>query len=150
LEPFVNCARNYGKGLFILAKTSNPGSGWLQDKPIEGARVSDRIAALVGGLARDTKGVSGLSSIGAVVGATYPEDGRRLRALMPDSILLAPGVGAQGASIENIHALRRPDGGGVLVPVSRGIAKVTDRSLSIADYAELIRGRIASFKEMLA
>ena len=150
LEPLMRCAREYGKGLFVLAKTSNPGSGWLQDKTIDGTRVSDRIGELVAALARETKGASGLGAVGAVVGATYPEDGKRLRALMPDSILLAPGVGAQGASIANIRALDRPGGGGVLVPVSRGITKIADRSLSAADYADLIRKRIAEFRTMLA
>ena len=150
LEPLMACVRAYGKGLFVLAKTSNPGSGWLQDKDIEGMRVSDRVAALVQDLAQETKGASGLGSVGAVVGATYPEDGKRLRKLMPDAILLAPGVGAQGASTAHIRALDRPRGGGVLVPISRGITKISDRAMSAADYAALIRSRIAGFRKMLA
>lgn len=150
LEPLMRCVREYGKGLFVLAKTSNPGSGWLQDKTVDGARVSDRVAELVAALGRDTKGKSGLSAVGAVAGATYPEDGRRLRALMPDAILLAPGVGAQGASVDNLRVLRRAGVSGLLVPVSRGITKITDRSLSLADYATLIQKRIAEFRAMLA
>ncbi|MDX9690588.1 MAG: orotidine-5'-phosphate decarboxylase [Alphaproteobacteria bacterium] len=90
LEPFVACAKTYGKGLFMLVKTSNPGAGWLQDREIGDTRVSDRIAQLVAEWAEETIGACGLSSIGAVVGATYPEDGRRLRKIMPDSIFLAP------------------------------------------------------------
>lgn len=149
LEPFVNCARMYGKGLFILAKTSNPGAIWLQDKIIDGKRVSDRIAEQIASWAEETVGDSGLSTIGAVVGATFPEDGRRLRTLMPNSIFLAPGVGAQGGSLDSIHALRRQDGSGILVPVSRGITKVPDRDLSESAYAELIRNRIAHYRKTL-
>jgi orotidine-5'-phosphate decarboxylase len=150
LEPLMRPVRAHGKGLFVLAKTSNPGSGWLQDKTVDGERVSDRVAMLVAELARETKGRSGLGAVGAVVGATYPEDGKRLRSLMPDSLLLAPGVGAQGASIENLRALRRAQGGGVLVPVSRGITKIADRAMSAADYAATIRKRIADFRTLLA
>jgi orotidine-5'-phosphate decarboxylase len=150
LEPLMRCVCEYGKGLFVLAKTSNRGSGWLQDKMVEGTRVSDRVAGLVANLSRDTRGRSGLSAVGAVIGATYPEDGKRLRALMPDSILLVPGVGAQGAPIDNLRALLRADGGGVLVPVSRGITMVADRALSMADYGALVRSRIAEFRALLA
>ncbi len=76
LEPFVDCSRRFGKGLFILTKTSNPGSGWLQDKHIDGEPVSDRIARLINGWAEETLGASGLGAVGAVVGATFPADGR--------------------------------------------------------------------------
>ena len=149
LEPFVDCARKYGKGLFVLVKTSNPGAGWLQDKKIDGARVSDRVAECVAAWAEETKGSSGLSSIGAVVGATMAEDGQRLRKIMPDSLFLAPGLGAQGGKAEDINILKRPDGSGVLVPVSRGIARFDDLGLSTDAYAVLIRERIAGFKAAL-
>jgi orotidine-5'-phosphate decarboxylase len=150
LEPFVDCAKKYGKGLFILVKTSNPGAGWLQDKEIDGSRVSDRIAQLVAGWAEETVGVSGLSSIGAVIGATYPEDGRRLRAIMPNSIFLAPGLGPQGGKADSIAALRRTDGSGVLVPVQRGITKVDDLSITKDDYAAFVRQRVQDYKTKLS
>ncbi len=148
LEPFFECARKYGKGLFVLTKTSNSGAGWLQDKLIDGTRVSDMVAALVA-TTEGSKGTSGLSSIGAVVGATFPEDGQRLRKLMPNSIILAPGLGAQGGKPEDIAALRRPDDLGVLVPVSRGATKVKDLSLTQKAYAALIRERIGDFQNRL-
>lgn len=150
LEPFVDCARKYGKGLFVLVKTSNPGAGWLQDKEIDGARVSDRIAQLVAKWAEETVGVSGLSSIGAVIGATYPEDGRRLRGLIPNSIFLAPGLGPQGGKADSIASLRRTDGSGVLVPVQRGITKVDDLSMTKVDYADLVRQRVQDYKAKLS
>ncbi|MDD3183124.1 MAG: orotidine-5'-phosphate decarboxylase [Alphaproteobacteria bacterium] len=150
LEPFVDCAKKYGKGLFVLVKTSNPGAGWLQDKEIDGARVSDRIAQLVAGWAEETVGISGLSSIGAVIGATYPEDGRRLRGLMPNSIFLAPGLGPQGGKADGIASLRRTDGSGVLVPVQRGITKVDDLSITKDAYATLVQQRVQEYKTKLS
>jgi orotidine-5'-phosphate decarboxylase len=148
LEPFVDCARRYGKGIFFLVKTSNPGAGWLQDRMIDGCPVSDHVATLVASWTVETKGICGISSIGAVVGATVPKDGRRLRALMPDSIFLAPGLGVQGGKPDDIRSLRRPNGSGVLVPVSRGVTKA-DRSISMDAYALLIQERIAAYQESL-
>jgi orotidine-5'-phosphate decarboxylase len=150
LEPFVDCAKRYGKGLFVLVKTSNPGAGWLQDKEVDGTRVSDRVAQLVARWAGETVGISGLSSIGAVIGATYPEDGRRLRAIMPNSIFLAPGLGPQGGKADSIASLRRTDGSGVLVPVQRGITKVGDLSITKDAYAALVRQRVQEYKTNLS
>jgi len=149
LEPFIDCVRKYGKGLFVLVKTSNPGSGWLQDKIVDGTRVSDRIAKLVADWAAETQGKTGLGSVGAVIGATFPEDGGRLRSLMPDSVILAPGIGPQGGKAEDIRFLRRQNSSGVLVSVSRGITKVDDLNLLEEDYAMLVRKRIESFKKSL-
>ena len=149
LTPFVECSIKYGKGLFILVKTSNPGSGWLQDKKIDEEIISDRIAMLVAELSLKTIENSGLSSIGAVVGATYPEEGKRLRGIMNNSVILAPGIGAQGGNQEDIQALRRQGISGVLVPVSRGITKVDDLTITRDDYAGLIREQICFFKKSL-
>lgn len=149
LEPFVDCAKKYGKGLFVLVKTSNPGAGWLQDKEVDATRISDRIARLVAEWAQETIGESGLSPIGAVVGATYPEDGRRLRALMPNSIFLAPGLGPQGGKTESITALNRADGSGVLAPVQRGITKTNDLLIAKDAYAACVRQRIKDYKTKL-
>src|SRR6266581_1052903 len=72
LEPFLARARDFGKGLFVLVKTSNPGSGWLQDQRLKGGSVSELLAGLVAGWAEATMGASGVGAVGAVVGATYP------------------------------------------------------------------------------
>jgi orotidine-5'-phosphate decarboxylase len=88
MTPFVERARAHGKGLFILVKTSNPGSGWLQDRQAEEVSVSERLAELVARWADDTIGTGGVAAVGAVVGATYPEQGRHLRLLMPRSVIL--------------------------------------------------------------
>ncbi len=150
LEPFVECSRKFGKGLFILTKTSNPGAVWLQDKQIDGVSVSDRIAELIHGWSSETLGHSGLSAIGAVVGATFPKDGQRLRARMPDSVFLAPGIGPQGGTPADIAALKREQGNGVLVPVSRGISKADSPNISESDYRLLVEGRIDALKKLLS
>jgi orotidine-5'-phosphate decarboxylase len=149
LEPFVSRARNFGKGVFVLVKTSNPGSGWLQDQRIDGATVAARTAKLVAALAEETQGASGVGAVGAVVGSTYPEEGLALRALMPRGIILAPGLGAQGGDAAALGALKTATGP-VLAPVSRGLGLTKDRGLSLRAYRDLIGERIAVFKAALA
>jgi orotidine-5'-phosphate decarboxylase len=149
LEPFLESAHAYGKGLFVLVKTSNPGSTWLQGLEVGGESVSTRLARYVDSAGRASIGSSGLSNIGAVVGATYAAEGQALRLLMPSAVLLAPGVGAQGACATDLKPLHRPEGGGVLVPVSRGITKAPDLSIGRDAYADLIIKRISEFQEQL-
>lgn len=148
LEPFVECANRFGKGLFVLCRTSNPGAGWLQDKMAGNRLVSDRVADLIGGLAVTDAG--SLSPIGAVIGATVPHEGRRLRQLLPRSIILAPGLGAQGGDAASIHSLRGTRMGDLLVPVSRGLTRVDDRSISPDTYQAMILERIDHFKTAIA
>jgi orotidine-5'-phosphate decarboxylase len=92
LEPFIECANRFGKGLFVLCRTSNPGAGWLQDKMTGNRLVSDRLADLIAAMGADANSDSRLNAVGAVVGATVPHEGRRLRQLLPRSIILAPGL----------------------------------------------------------
>lgn len=148
LQPFVDCAHEHGKGLFILCRTSNPGAEWLQDKIAGNRLVSDRVADLIGSFA-NAPGGDGLSAIGAVVGATVPQEGRRLRQFLPRSIILAPGLGAQGGDVAAIHALRGSRDGDLLVPVSRGLTRVENCDLSADAYREMIRTRVAEFKQAL-
>ena len=147
LEPFVATAKRYGKGLFVLCRTSNPGAGWLQDKMTGNRLISDHVADLIGGFAGDQEG---LNPIGAVIGATVPHEGRRLRMLLPRSIILAPGLGAQGGDASSMHALRGAQQGDLLVPVSRGLTRVEDRGISAADYRDLLLERITAFKAAIA
>ena len=119
LEPFVECANRFGKGLFVLCRTSNPGAGWLQDKMTGNRLVSDRLADLIAAMGINTSNPSRLNAVGAVVGATVPHEGRRLRQLLPRSIILAPGLGAQGGDAAAIHSLRGSTPGDLLIPVSR-------------------------------
>lgn len=120
LEPFVAAAREHGRGLFVLVRTSNPGSADLQllgEPPL-----SVRVAALVDRLGADLVGDCGLSSVGAVVGATHPEVLAELRAAMPRAPLLLPGVGAQGAGAADVVQAFLPGGRGALVSASRSVA----------------------------
>lgn len=152
LEPFVDCARDYGKGLFVQVKNSNPGSGWLQDQMIGDERVSDRVGRLVDGWAAETRRNSGLGNVGAVVGVTYPQDGERLRRIMPTAIFLAPGFGTQGGRAEDIKPMRRENGNGVLLPVSRSVCDVPleDRDVSRDDYHDLVRQRLVTIAKQVA
>jgi orotidine-5'-phosphate decarboxylase len=99
LEPFTRIARGAGRGLFVLVKTSNPGSGDLQDREVEGeplfGRVADGLAGIEAALAGPE---TGWSSLGVVCGATWPDQARRVREALPHSIFLVPGYGAQGGS----------------------------------------------------
>jgi orotidine-5'-phosphate decarboxylase len=144
IEPFVARARDFGKGLFVLVKTSNPDSGWLQDQHLEKGSVAELVADLVARWAQQTVGRSGVGAVGAVVGATYPEQARRLRKLMPRSTLLAPGLGPQGGDARRLTSLTTKTGP-VLVSASRGIAGVEDREMPIEAYKTLVRDRIAAF-----
>lgn len=150
LQPFVECAHRFGKGLFVLCRTSNPGAGWLQDKMTGNRLVSDRLADLIAAMGAKASSTSRLNAVGAVVGATVPHEGRRLRQLLPRSIILAPGLGAQGGDAAAIHSLRGHTPGDLLIPVSRGLTQVTDRGMSAEDYRQLIVGRIDGFKAAVA
>ncbi len=118
VKPFLGAART---GVFVLVKTSNPSSGDLQDLVQGDGTVMDAMARLVAGWGAARRGDCGLSDVGAVVGATYPDQAKRLRALMPDTIFLVPGYGAQGGTAADALAGARADGRGVIVNSSRGI-----------------------------
>lgn len=149
MEPFVDRARQHGKGVFVLVKTSNVGSGWLQDQTIEGSSVSERLAKVVASWADETLGDHGVAAVGAVVGATYPELGRHLREVMPRSVFLAPGLGVQGADAAAISTLATPIAP-VLISASRGVAAIEDRNVPLSAYVEHIRDRLDRFRETLA
>ncbi len=125
LEPFVRCAEANGRGLFTLVKTSNPGSGDLQDREVEGEPVYAVVARALASLTDRLAGpATGWSSLGAVVGATYPEQAERIRSLLPSGLFLIPGYGAQGASAADAvrSFVAGPSGlEGGLVSSSRGV-----------------------------
>lgn len=122
VEPFVNRAHEHGTGLFVLVKTSNPGSGQLQDLRLEsGLTVYQHMADLVAQWGQDLVGASGYSSVGAVVGATYPEQLRELRARVPQVPFLVPGFGHQGATAADVAAAFDAEGCGAIVNSARAI-----------------------------
>ncbi len=97
LEPHVNAAEANGKGVIVLARTSNPGSADFQSKSLEGAPLYERIVEALAPMIERLKGESGWSGLMLVTGATGPQEARRLRELAPDALFLVPGYGAQGA-----------------------------------------------------
>lgn len=121
VEPFVKICKEYNKGIFVLVKTSNPSSGEFQDVLIGDGRA---VYELVGQKVRDwgADNLEGVySNVGAVVGATYPEQAAVLRKLMPHTFILAPGYGAQGATADDLSGFFDADGLGAIVNSSRGI-----------------------------
>jgi orotidine-5'-phosphate decarboxylase len=120
LAPFVARVRA-GRGLFVLVKTSNPSSGEFQDLEAPQRPLWEAVAERVHGWGSDFVGADGLSPVGAVVGATYPEHARRARELMPDSVILVPGYGAQGASAADAVVAARDDRLGAIVSASRSL-----------------------------
>ncbi len=121
LEPFVQRCDASHSGLFVLVKTSNPGSGLLQDRVTQSETVSECVAKHVESLSSVRRGESGYGPIGAVVGATYPEQLAAMRALMPSAWILIPGYGAQGGSASDVRHGMDDRGLGAIVNSSRGI-----------------------------
>ncbi len=123
VEPFVDACRKHGKGIFIVLKTSNPGSRDYQDQVLQttGRPLYETIAHSIRDFGEPLIGESGYSSVGPVIGATFPEDAGRLRALLPRVFILVTGYGAQGASSRGAAACFNADGLGAIVNSSRGI-----------------------------
>lgn len=122
VAPFVEECKACNKGAFVLVKTSNPSSGEIQDLKLEsGEKVYERMGSLVAEWGKDLIGHYGYSDIGAVVGATYPEQGAELRKKLPNTFFLIPGYGAQGGSADGIKGCFDGRGLGGIVNNSRGI-----------------------------
>jgi len=130
IDPFI---QNSEKGVFLLCKTSNPGSGDLQDLPLEnGLKLYEQVAKLA--QAWNTK-----NNIGLVVGATHPAALASVRVAAPDLWFLAPGVGAQGGELESaLKAGLRKDGKGILLPISRGISRAANPAKAAAELRDQI------------
>lgn len=120
IEPFIKVAKEEKKGMFILVKTSNPSSGEFQDQKIDGIPLYELVARKVAKWGEAHMGEN-YSYIGAVVGATYPETGKALRKIMPNSFILVPGYGAQGGKGKDLAHFFNEDGLGAIVNSSRGI-----------------------------
>lgn len=121
LEPFVEVAQQRGAGIFVLVKTSNAGGMLFQDRLIDGQPLYRHVAQYVEGTAARTAGACGYGSVGAVVGATYPEQLAELRQAMPHTWFLIPGFGAQGGTARDCAAAFDERGLGGIVNNSRGI-----------------------------
>lgn len=143
LEPFLKDAQECGKGLFILVQTSNPGAKAIQGLVANGCSVSEHIARWIAMHAEKLAGASGWSGLGAVVGASYPEEARHLRDVMRTSFFLIPGFGAQGADAkDSVAGFGTVAGkkGGALVNVSRGLLQ--GQAGSAEELVALIAGNV--------
>ncbi|MGB9689479.1 orotidine-5'-phosphate decarboxylase [Thermogutta sp.] len=121
LQPFIETAVARQGGVFVLVKTSNPGSGLFQDLIAEGMPLYRHVAAWVEQQAARTKGRCGYGDVGGVVGATFHEQLAELRQVMPHTWFLVPGYGAQGGTARDVAAAFDPTGLGAIVNNSRGI-----------------------------
>lgn len=120
IEPFLTVAKQRGAGIYVLVKTSNPGSASFQDRVSDGAAIYRHVAKVVEDLAAASS-EQGYGIVGAVVGATYPRELVELRAAMPHVPLLIPGYGSQGGSAADVAAAFHHDGLGAVINNSRGI-----------------------------
>lgn len=167
VKPFIKVCKEEKKGIFVLVKTSNPSSGELQDRLVR-TEASDHDAAMVGGTDRPIYEIVGgqvaswgaecmgdsYSYVGAVVGATYPEQGRVLRAIMPKAFILVPGYGAQGGKGADLVHFFNEDGLGAIVNSSRGIIAAYQQE-QYAEYgpenfADASRAAVIAMKEDIA
>lgn len=144
VKPFIEVCREHKKGIFVLVKTSNPSSGELQDRLIDGKPLYGHVGEMVAEWADGCMGNS-YSYVGAVVGATYPEQGKLLREVMPKSFILVPGYGAQGGTGADLAHFFNADGLGAIVNSSRGIIaayrqeKYRDQGIAPENFADASR-----------
>ena len=149
IKPFLDVAKAKGKGVYILVRTSNPSAGDFQDMLMDDKKpLYERFANLTSEWGTDLIGESGYSSVGAVVGATWPKQASRLRELMPHTPILVPGYGAQGGSGDSAAVNFDSSGKGAIVNASRSLMcaykKRTDLDpmhFAEATYDEAIRMR---------
>ena len=120
IKPFVDVCKKENKGIFVLVKTSNPSSGEFQDRLVDGRPLYEYVGEKVAMWGEECMG-DGYSYVGAVVGATYPEQGKVLRKIMPKTLILVPGYGAQGGQGKDLVHYFNEDGLGAIVNSSRGI-----------------------------
>lgn len=153
IKPFIEECKKYGKGIFVLVKTSNPSSGDLQDQATKDNDLTnyELMARFVESWGADELGESGYSLVGAVVGATYPKEAEKLRQLMPNAIFLVPGYGAQGGGAADCKPCFNKDGTGAIINNSRGIIFAYKKSDKYDEktYADAARDAVLKMKKDL-
>lgn len=150
IRPFTAVCAEHDKGIFVLVRTSNPSADEIQGEAVGDHLMDEHVAGLVEGWGRDLIGESGFSAVGAVVGATYPEEAHVLRQLMPNQIFLVPGYGAQGGGAEDVKPCFHENGTGAIVNSSRGIIFAYEKAkLPGEAFAEAARAATMAMKEEL-
>ncbi|MDR3353458.1 MAG: orotidine-5'-phosphate decarboxylase [Synergistaceae bacterium] len=150
IEPFVrDCAENE-RGIFVLVKTSNPSGRELQDLTLAGGRpMYELLAGMVSEWGKSLVGDEGYSSVGAVVGATYPVQGANLRKIMPRTFFLLPGYGAQGAKASDIAGCFDASGGGAIVAASRSLI-CAHKKKATDDFVQAARDEALNMRDQLS
>ena len=150
VSPFLDVCALQEKGIFVLVKTSNAGSADLQDLPLaSGKLVYEHVADMVSAWGEGLIGKYGYSKAGAVVGATFPEQGRKLRKRMPHTFFLVPGYGAQGGAGKDLRGFFDDRGLGCIVNSSRGIIAAWKNGYSEKDVGRAAREAVNAMIEDL-
>ena len=148
INPFLEVCKAGDKCVFVLVKTSNPGSGELQNVNAEGGMVYQLMGDLVEKLGGETVGKYGFTDCGGVIGATYPAEMRDLRARMPRTFFLVPGYGAQGGTAEDVQYAFTKDGRGAIINASRSIMCAWQKTgKDGADYQEAARSAAVAMRD---
>ncbi len=153
--PFIKVCKEEKKGIFVLVKTSNPSSGEFQDRMTDGRPLYEWVGEKVAEWGKDCMGDS-YSYVGAVVGATYPRQGKALRKIMPKSLILVPGYGAQGGKGKDLVHFFNKDGLGAIVNSSRGIIAAYKqeayqaKGMTEENFADASRAAVLDMKKDIA
>lgn len=148
IAPLLKICTERDKGIFVLAKTSNPSSGELQDKCIDDTPVYAAMGDMCEKWGENTIGEYGYSAVGAVVGATYPEQLSELRKRLPHTMFLVPGYGAQGGGAEGLRGAFDKNGLGAIVNSSRAImCAYKKEGCNDADFAKAARREAVRMRE---
>ncbi len=155
VKPFIKVCAEEKKGIFVLVKTSNPSSGEFQDRLIDGKPLYEHVGEQVAAWGAECMPESGdYSYVGAVVGATYPEQGRIMRKVMPKAFILVPGYGAQGGKGSDLVHFFNEDGLGAIVNSSRGIIAAYQQEqyarYGEENYADASRAAVIAMREDIA
>ena len=152
IKPFIDLSVKYDKAVFALVRTSNPSAGELQDKYIGDEKLYTVMGDLMQEISKDTVGKFGYTRVGAVVGATYPEEAEFLRARLKHTFFLVPGYGAQGGAAADAAKAFDENGRGAIINSSRGIIAAWKNSGE--DYAAAARNEALrmrdEFREVLS
>ena len=148
IEPFLQDCKDHDRGLFALVKTSNKGSGDLQDIIMQdGLPLYRHVGKMVSDMGEGYRGRYGFSLLGAAVSARHQKDGKDLREALPHTFFLVPGYGAQGGKVEDLLGMRNKDGLGIIVNSSRGITYAYKaEKYSEQDYKEAARQAVIDMK----
>lgn len=146
IDPFLMDCAKYDKGIFVLVKTSNPSGAELQNLDVGGCALYERVGDCVAEWGKELIGSMGYSSVGAVVGATCPEEGANLRERLPSVCFLLPGYGAQGATAEKLAGCFDDKGLGAVVNASRSIQCAWKKTQEEKDFAKASREAAIAMK----